>query len=341
MESTTGYVHTHEKFFLDQFYTSIGISIFSREINVPKTFFYRLHETITTITTPIVPKKPSIFSVSSILSSNNTTNSNSSATSPPSKENSINGNGRSNETTNSKREKDEITPECLQSATHRPFFYPGLTLDMLAAKSRQQASESTNNSTTMFPRNIPNPFAFGSLFPAAMNHPAAFAAMKAMDANRNLLTSTPGNSTTGPQSHQHPPSFPFSSLVVPANGLNNSPGSPPSSASSPCSATDLEMIRLRGLAAAAAASSTAALAASSGNNYSDQIHHQFRPLPLGDVYSCMKCEKIFSTPHGLEVHARRSHNGKRPYACELCNKTFGHEISLSQHRYVCIFFLII
>lgn len=55
-------------------------------------------------------------------------------------------------------------------------------------------------------------------------------------------------------------------------------------------------------------------------------------MPLGDVYSCIKCEKMFSTPHGLEVHARRSHNGKRPFACELCNKTFGHEISLSQHR---------
>lgn len=65
-------------------------------------------------------------------------------------------------------------------------------------------------------------------------------------------------------------------------------------------------------------------------------HHLFmRPSilgPIGDVYSCIKCEKMFSTPHGLEVHARRSHNGKRPYACELCNKTFGHEISLSQHR---------
>uniref|UniRef100_A0A2H1V379 SFRICE_019874 n=1 Tax=Spodoptera frugiperda TaxID=7108 RepID=A0A2H1V379_SPOFR len=59
-----------------------------------------------------------------------------------------------------------------------------------------------------------------------------------------------------------------------------------------------------------------------------------RPLPLGDVYSCVKCEKMFSTPHGLEVHARRSHNGKRPFACELCSKTFGHEISLSQHRAV-------
>lgn len=51
-------------------------------------------------------------------------------------------------------------------------------------------------------------------------------------------------------------------------------------------------------------------------------------------FSCIKCEKMFSTPHGLEVHARRSHNGKRPFACEVCNKTFGHEISLNQHRYV-------
>ncbi|KAL0274354.1 UNVERIFIED_CONTAM: hypothetical protein PYX00_006804 [Menopon gallinae] len=65
-------------------------------------------------------------------------------------------------------------------------------------------------------------------------------------------------------------------------------------------------------------------------------HHLFRPglMPIGDVFSCVKCEKMFSTPHGLEVHARRSHNGKRPFACELCNKTFGHEISLSQHRAV-------
>ena len=53
-----------------------------------------------------------------------------------------------------------------------------------------------------------------------------------------------------------------------------------------------------------------------------------------EVFSCVKCEKMFSTPHGLEVHSRRSHNGKRPFACHLCNKTFGHEISLSQHRFV-------
>lgn len=71
-----------------------------------------------------------------------------------------------------------------------------------------------------------------------------------------------------------------------------------------------------------------------------QLHAQHQLLlrpgghPLADVFSCVKCEKMFSTPHGLEVHARRSHNGKRPFACELCNKTFGHEISLSQHRYL-------
>jgi len=56
--------------------------------------------------------------------------------------------------------------------------------------------------------------------------------------------------------------------------------------------------------------------------------------PTGNAsdFSCVKCEKMFSTPHGLEVHARRSHNGKRPFACDVCNKTFGHEISLNQHR---------
>lgn len=75
--------------------------------------------------------------------------------------------------------------------------------------------------------------------------------------------------------------------------------------------------------------------ANNPNGMHPHHHHLLmRPgmMPLGDVYSCIKCEKMFSTPHGLEVHARRSHNGKRPFACELCNKTFGHEISLSQHR---------
>lgn len=44
--------------------------------------------------------------------------------------------------------------------------------------------------------------------------------------------------------------------------------------------------------------------------------------------------QVFSTPHGLEVHARRSHSGTRPFACELCGKTFGHAVSLEQHKVV-------
>lgn len=237
------------------------------------------------ITTPAsAPKKPSIFSVSSILSNNNSSGGKEAKVKSPMLE----------------REKDEITPDFLAA---RPFLYPGLTLDMLA-KSRA-ASE-----VQLFPRNLPNPFAFGSLFPGMS---PAFAAMKAIDSNRNLLSSGP---------------------VFPFPGLHNFGSSAsPGSASSPVGAGDLDMLRMRGLAAVAATSTAAnMIAASNGGPYSSSNEQQYRPLPLGDVYSCMKCEKIFSTPHGLEVHARRSHNGKRPYACELCNKTFGHEISLSQHR---------
>lgn len=44
--------------------------------------------------------------------------------------------------------------------------------------------------------------------------------------------------------------------------------------------------------------------------------------------------KVFSTPHGLEVHVRRSHSGTRPFECGICGKTFGHAVSLDQHRAV-------
>uniref|UniRef100_A0A8C4TKX0 Growth factor independent 1A transcription repressor b n=1 Tax=Erpetoichthys calabaricus TaxID=27687 RepID=A0A8C4TKX0_ERPCA len=51
-------------------------------------------------------------------------------------------------------------------------------------------------------------------------------------------------------------------------------------------------------------------------------------------YKCIKCSKVFSTPHGLEVHVRRSHSGTRPFACEIYGKTFGHAVSLEQHKAV-------
>ncbi|KAM3825734.1 zinc finger protein Gfi-1b [Vipera latastei] len=50
-----------------------------------------------------------------------------------------------------------------------------------------------------------------------------------------------------------------------------------------------------------------------------------------ETYHCVICNKIFSTPHGLEVHVRRSHSGTRPFACSVCGKTFGHAVSLEQH----------
>lgn len=55
---------------------------------------------------------------------------------------------------------------------------------------------------------------------------------------------------------------------------------------------------------------------------------------VSSTYQCAQCAKLFTTPHGLEVHVRRTHSGSRPYACEVCEKTFGHVVSLDQHRAV-------
>lgn len=52
----------------------------------------------------------------------------------------------------------------------------------------------------------------------------------------------------------------------------------------------------------------------------------------GETFDCLSCKKVFSTPHGLEVHVRRSHIGRRPFACDVCGKTFGHAVSLEQHK---------
>lgn len=48
----------------------------------------------------------------------------------------------------------------------------------------------------------------------------------------------------------------------------------------------------------------------------------------------LSAPQVFSTPHGLEVHVRRSHSGTRPFACDICGKTFGHAVSLEQHKAV-------
>ncbi|XP_065100361.1 zinc finger protein Gfi-1b isoform X2 [Paramisgurnus dabryanus] len=56
--------------------------------------------------------------------------------------------------------------------------------------------------------------------------------------------------------------------------------------------------------------------------------------PTSNTYHCITCDKVFSTPHGLEVHVRRSHSGTRPFGCSICRKSFGHAVSLEQHMNV-------
>lgn len=283
------------------------------------------------------PTKPmsSIFSVSSLLSDDrhgNAASSSSTPTTSSSSSSSLSPSSTSLMSSNScsgsngyEKEKDEITPAELAAA--RPLFYPtaaALTLDMIN-RSRQypHLAHSPASST------------FSPLF-------SSLSAMKGgsgIDSNRNLLSSS---LSSPPPLHLPAPFFgPQHSLPPPPHPAAGPLPPPPIPTGAANDMSDIA--RLRGLAAAAAAANQTGnainmdnLALSPPTTVSSPTTGtpigQFRTLPLGDVYSCLKCEKIFSTPHGLEVHARRSHNGKRPFACELCNKTFGHEISLTQHR---------
>ncbi|KAF8569816.1 hypothetical protein P879_02148 [Paragonimus westermani] len=55
---------------------------------------------------------------------------------------------------------------------------------------------------------------------------------------------------------------------------------------------------------------------------------------INNTFKCDVCNKYFATSHGLEVHVRRSHNGKRSFECQLCQKSFGHAMSLYQHEII-------
>lgn len=66
------------------------------------------------------------------------------------------------------------------------------------------------------------------------------------------------------------------------------------------------------------------------SNYDENDGDQHTQL---GTFECDKCDKKFSTSHGLEVHSRRAHtNQQRPYECDICHKHFGHLISLEHHR---------
>ncbi|KAF7258338.1 hypothetical protein EG68_04726 [Paragonimus skrjabini miyazakii] len=55
---------------------------------------------------------------------------------------------------------------------------------------------------------------------------------------------------------------------------------------------------------------------------------------VNNTFKCDVCNKYFATSHGLEVHVRRSHSGKRSFECQLCQKSFGHAMSLYQHEII-------
>ncbi|XP_067829306.1 zinc finger protein Gfi-1b-like isoform X2 [Heptranchias perlo] len=65
----------------------------------------------------------------------------------------------------------------------------------------------------------------------------------------------------------------------------------------------------------------------------DDSHMLFTQRPSHKApYNCIKCDKVFFTSHGLEVHVRRSHSGSQLFTCEACGKAFGHSVSLEQHQ---------
>ncbi|OON23502.1 zinc finger, C2H2 type, partial [Opisthorchis viverrini] len=80
------------------------------------------------------------------------------------------------------------------------------------------------------------------------------------------------------------------------------------------------------------------LRSSSGSNTSstEEVDLALSDLKEGtnEVFKCNSCTKYFATSHGLEVHVRRTHASKRPFECQLCQKSFGHAINLYQHEVI-------
>ena len=77
----------------------------------------------------------------------------------------------------------------------------------------------------------------------------------------------------------------------------------------------------------------------SNNNNNEEIDEldteSYNNNSILQKYDCAKCDKKFSTSHGLEVHSRRAHTDtQRPYECDICHKSFGHLVSLQHHRLI-------
>ncbi|CAH0775281.1 unnamed protein product [Bemisia tabaci] len=211
----------------------------------------------------------------------------------------------------------------------RSFLYPGLPFSNIFLRD---AKDLSPQSQSIIPRHFLSPnFALPSgLYPSMPSKD------ELLDANRNLLTGNLYLSLgAAAAAMANAPANGLPGLHGESNGnfsLSEHGGSPVTS----------EFLRLRrhflsGAGAGVGMGVSVGDLSHPSDSYQPGSHHHHLLMNGADggVYSCIKCEKMFPTSHGLEVHARRSHNGKRPFACEICNKTFGAEVSLSQHRWLC------
>ena len=48
------------------------------------------------------------------------------------------------------------------------------------------------------------------------------------------------------------------------------------------------------------------------------------------LFSCLKCDKVFSRASNLKTH-ERLHTGEKPYSCSMCGKTFTRGDHLKAH----------
>lgn len=66
---------------------------------------------------------------------------------------------------------------------------------------------------------------------------------------------------------------------------------------------------------------------------SREIVEKYAHTTENNQHICIKCQKIFSTRTNLIRHIQ-SHDGNKPYVCEICNKGFTQSGSLKQHMYI-------